>query len=647
MANQEIGTKTTPQRGESKKSMAYLRFTLAQRMEHILLIASFTLLALTGLPQKFVGSPFAEWMIAVFGGIETIRNIHHVAAMVFLLEGVYHFVVVAYKIFVRRVSMSMLPGAKDAVDAIDMLRFNLGLSHEHPRMPRYNFAEKAEYWAMLWGGVVMGITGFMLWNPIFTAKLLPGQVIPAAKAAHGGEAILAVLAIIVWHVYNVHLKSFNKSMFTGKLSRHEMEEEHGEEWETLESGASRPPADPAGVRSRERVFVPIIFASATLLVAGLFWFATFESTAIDTLPATQAPAFVPLTPTPVPASTGVRIGAPIPHPVEGQEECNGCHGENGIRPFPSDHAGRTDESCLVCHQPGTAEGGTVAAAAAIPHAVEGRETCSQCHGGTTSLLPLPASHSGRSDDMCTACHKPAVGELDATATSRAIPHSITDAAHEDCRACHGEGKAQAMPASHAVFQTTGCTACHEAAIAAEPTASETSGTSAPGAIPHGITDAAYQDCTVCHGIGKTKPFPENHSTYSIDSCLTCHRPAATSEAVETPSSASAVAIPHVVDVAGFSDCTTCHGAGEINPFPDNHAAFDTAMCTTCHQAPDVALASATPIPSAAPGIPHSITAESFTKCMTCHGAGDPAPAPDDHAEYSTASCPACHKAELG
>jgi hypothetical protein len=69
----------------------------------------------------------------------------------------------------------------------------------------------------------MTITGFMLWNPIATTELLPGSIIPAALAAHGGEALLAVLAIVIWHMYNVHIKSFNPSMFTGWLPRDQME----------------------------------------------------------------------------------------------------------------------------------------------------------------------------------------------------------------------------------------------------------------------------------------------------------------------------------------------------------------------------------------------------------------------------------------
>ena len=223
------------------------RFSIAQRVEHFVLILSFSILVLTGLPQKFAGNAISDWMISAMGGIETVRIIHRIAAVAIVLMSVYHVIVLGYKVWVRRVEMSMLPGLKDLTDALDLVRFNLGLAKEHPRMPRYNFGEKVEYWAMVWGTVIMAITGFMLWNPIATTRHLPGQIIPAAKAAHGGEAVLAALAILIWHFYNVHVKSLNKSMFNGKMSRHQMEEEHG-------AGTRTPDcrSDPARARSRRR-----------------------------------------------------------------------------------------------------------------------------------------------------------------------------------------------------------------------------------------------------------------------------------------------------------------------------------------------------------------------------------------------------------
>ena len=113
-----------------------------------------------------------------------------------------------------------------------------------PQMGRYTFEEKMEYWAFVWGAIIMGATGFMMWNPISTVKFLPGEVIPAAKAAHGGEALLAVLAIIIWHMYGVHIKRFNKSMWTGKMSEEEMLHEHPLELADIKAGIADRPVDP-------------------------------------------------------------------------------------------------------------------------------------------------------------------------------------------------------------------------------------------------------------------------------------------------------------------------------------------------------------------------------------------------------------------
>jgi hypothetical protein len=165
-------------------------------------------------------------------------------------------------------------------------------------MGRYNFGEKIEYWAVIWGTVVMVITGFMLWNPISTTSFLPGQAIPAAKAAHGGEALLAVLSIITWHVYHVHVKRFNRSMFTGYISHAEMEEEHALELEEIERGWGPDEPDPAVLRRRQRVFIPIAAVMTAVLLVGLYFFVTYERTAITTVPRQQVDVFVPVTPVP-------------------------------------------------------------------------------------------------------------------------------------------------------------------------------------------------------------------------------------------------------------------------------------------------------------------------------------------------------------
>src|SRR5690606_38544436 len=104
--------------------------------------------------------PWAAWMIDIMGGIEMARILHRSAAVVLMLETIYHGGVVTYKVFVLRVRLTMLPTWKDVKDGLQSLAYNLGLAKERPAMPRYNFGEKLEYWAVIWGTVVMVITGF-------------------------------------------------------------------------------------------------------------------------------------------------------------------------------------------------------------------------------------------------------------------------------------------------------------------------------------------------------------------------------------------------------------------------------------------------------------------------------------------------------
>ena len=195
----------------------------------------------------------ASGAIGLMGGIELTPDPPR-RAILLMLTTIYHGGAVTYRIFVKRVRLTMMPGLQDVKDGLQAMGYNMGLVKSPPRMGRYNFGEKVEYWAVIWGTAIMVITGFMLWNPIATTKFLPGQAIPAAKAAHGAEAVLAALSIITWHAYHVHLKWFNKSMFTGSLTHEQMEEEHALELEEIEAGVEEPPISPAVMRRRLMVF---------------------------------------------------------------------------------------------------------------------------------------------------------------------------------------------------------------------------------------------------------------------------------------------------------------------------------------------------------------------------------------------------------
>lgn len=172
----------------------YHRFPLSRRIEHIGLMVSFITLAGTGLPQKYPSSPISLFIVRALGGIENLRSVHHFMSLLVMIAVIYHLLIMAYKVFVLRAPWTMMISLQDVKDALQALFYNVGLAKSYPKMGRYTFEEKFEYWAFVWGYTIMGITGFIMWNPITATRFLPGEFVPAAKAAHGGEAVLAVLA---------------------------------------------------------------------------------------------------------------------------------------------------------------------------------------------------------------------------------------------------------------------------------------------------------------------------------------------------------------------------------------------------------------------------------------------------------------------
>ena len=336
-------TKSAP----ASTQRTYVRFPLARRIEHLTMLLSFSTLGLTGLPQKFSTHPISQAVIAALGGIETLRLIHHTAAIVMMLGTIYHILFVGYKIFVQRVRMSMLPGLQDAKDAIGAFLYNLGLRKTRPQMGRYTFEEKAEYWAFVWGAVVMGFTGFLMWNPITSSKFLPGEIIPAAKAAHGGEALLAVLAIIVWHMYGVHLKHFNKAMWTGSLTEQEMLHEHPLELADIKAGVAERAVEASALRKRQMIYIPLAALLAAVMLTGVYGFVKAEQTALETIPPQPeaVTVFVPETPTPLPTRVPTNTPLPpgiTPTAIAPAADAAGLTWDNGISAIFA-------AKCTTCH----------------------------------------------------------------------------------------------------------------------------------------------------------------------------------------------------------------------------------------------------------------------------------------------------------
>lgn len=312
---------TQEQVQEQERPQEYTRFTGGQRFEHIILLVTFTGLALTGLPQRYGDTAWAQTMMAMMGGIESIRIVHRILATLLMVEAIFHGGVLSYKVFVLGRRATMMTGFKDIRDALDWVLFNLGLKREHPHMPRYNFGEKVEYLAVVWGTIVMVITGFIMWNPIASSSIMPGEFIPAARAAHSGEALLAVVSIIIWHMWNVHFRRFNRSMFTGKLSREAMEEEHAAELEFLESGGTYVTHPEEVIKRRRAFFWPYAFVMSAILLGILYWFISFEQSAITTLPQRQTAINLDIDPTIGDEAVGLELWD--------SQDCELCHGLEG------------------------------------------------------------------------------------------------------------------------------------------------------------------------------------------------------------------------------------------------------------------------------------------------------------------------------
>ena len=336
---------------QTSKTQKYTRFDVLQRIQHIVFLVSFTLLGFTGLPQKFPLSPISIGFFNLIGGIEVSRLIHHTSAIVMMIISLVHVLDVLYRVLVLRTPISMIPWINDLQHVIHDVQYYLGFKKHKAYYGRYSYAEKMEYLALIWGTIVMGLTGFMMWNPISTLRILPGEAVPAAKAAHGGEAVLAVLAIIIWHMYGVHVKRFNKSMFTGKMSEEDMLHEHPLELADIKAGIAERPVEPIALRKRQQIYLPIAAVITVVALGALYGFVNAEKTALTTterqIPTIEV--YVPQTATPAPTQTPTSLPTETPLPTQPgtgstpapvtssltwdnavsailQNQCSACHG---------------------------------------------------------------------------------------------------------------------------------------------------------------------------------------------------------------------------------------------------------------------------------------------------------------------------------
>ncbi|GAB4237800.1 MAG: hypothetical protein OHK0028_15170 [Deltaproteobacteria bacterium] len=233
----------------------YERLNRSERIQHALTFTTFFTLVITGFALKF------KWSLPFLadGASVALRGWgHRAAAVVMVAAGVWHLFYAVFTARGRGHLVRMLPRWKDAQDIVGTLRYYLGMAEHKPKCGRFSYVEKAEYLALVWGTIVMAGTGFLLWFKDEALKHLPMWGLDVATIVHYYEAILATLAILVWHLYHVIVNpDFAPMSFTwidGKLSRFHMEHEHALELEEIDARERRgepPPADATRIATEE------------------------------------------------------------------------------------------------------------------------------------------------------------------------------------------------------------------------------------------------------------------------------------------------------------------------------------------------------------------------------------------------------------
>ncbi len=224
------------------KGYAIRRFTKVDRVNHAFVILTFFGLALTGMPLLYSEKAWGRWLADVLGGPETCRIEHRIFAVMLIGNIVVHGVGVVRrfkKMGVKQMLFgptTMLPRLKDLKDLGGMYAWFLGARHK-PKFDRWTYWEKFDYVAEVGGSGIIGLSGLLLWFPVFFSVFVPGWMFNVAMVVHGFEALLAVGFIFTIHFFNAHLRlekfPVDDVMFTGRMPEEEFKEERAAEYERL------------------------------------------------------------------------------------------------------------------------------------------------------------------------------------------------------------------------------------------------------------------------------------------------------------------------------------------------------------------------------------------------------------------------------
>jgi len=214
-------------------TLLFVRFTFGQQMQHWILLLAGASLALTGLAQKYSDTAWASFTLKLLGGLETTQVVHHFFALCLIALAIYHVLNGLYTRFVNNQPWKLGIGRQDLQGAAQVAKYDLGVAKDRPRFGRYTIGEKIVYWVTFLSVAILIGTGLIMLFPTRITEVVSGAVIPVARAIHGGQALVAVIFIVIVHLYLTVVRTRNTSIFTGEMRESQMRRDHPLEYETV------------------------------------------------------------------------------------------------------------------------------------------------------------------------------------------------------------------------------------------------------------------------------------------------------------------------------------------------------------------------------------------------------------------------------
>jgi len=225
---------------------SFTRFAPFERFLHFLVVTSFLLLVITGMPLKFYYTEWAKVMFSLLGGAEAARTFHRFGAIVTFLYFGLHLMDLVLSAWRNRAAVrhpetgrvqfkrilgvvfgpdSMVPTLQDWRDFVAHQKWFFGKGAK-PQFDRWTYWEKFDYFAVFWGVFIIGVSGLIMWFPQFFTSFLPGWVINIALIVHSDEALLAAGFIFTVHFFNTHFRlekfPMDTVIFSGRIPKAEM-----------------------------------------------------------------------------------------------------------------------------------------------------------------------------------------------------------------------------------------------------------------------------------------------------------------------------------------------------------------------------------------------------------------------------------------